>query len=65
MCANYAHMGTRGVQGYNLKIYNLDIILIVGYRTNSKQCIAFRLWANSVLNREGYNGQDIRMCKQL
>ena len=31
------------------KIYNLDMILSVGYRVNSKRGIAFRRWTNSVL----------------
>lgn len=37
--------------------YNLDVIISVGYRVNSKQGIAFRKWANSVLKKyilEGY-----------
>ena len=29
--------------------YNLDVILSVGYRVNSKRGIAFRKWANKVL----------------
>lgn len=32
-----------------LKQYNLDVILSVGYRVNSKQGIQFRRWANKVL----------------
>ena len=35
--------------GRKPKIYNLDMILSVGYRVNSKRGIAFRRWANSVL----------------
>lgn len=35
--------------GRKPKIYNLDMILSVGYRVNSKRGIAFRKWANSVL----------------
>lgn len=31
--------------------YNLDVILSVGYRVNSKRGIAFRKWANSVLKQ--------------
>jgi hypothetical protein len=31
------------------KQYNLDVILSVGYRVNSKQGIQFRRWANKVL----------------
>ena len=33
------------------KIYNLDMILSVGYRVNSKKGIAFRKWANDVLKQ--------------
>lgn len=33
------------------KIYNLDMILSVGYRVNSKRGIAFRRWTNSVLKQ--------------
>ena len=35
--------------GRKPKIYNLDMILSVGYRVNSKKGIAFRKWANNVL----------------
>ena len=30
-------------------LYSLDIILAVGYRTNSKKAIAFRKWATGIL----------------
>ena len=33
----------------NVKFYNLDMIISVGYRVNSKQGIAFRKWAASIL----------------
>ena len=36
---------------YNVDIYNLDIILAVGYKVNSKRGILFRQWANSVLKQ--------------
>lgn len=49
MCANFAHMGKLGVQEYNVKYYNLDVILAVGYRTNSAKGILFRKWANNIL----------------
>ena len=32
-----------------IKIHNLDMIISVGYRVNSKRGIAFRKWANKVL----------------
>jgi hypothetical protein len=35
--------------GRKPKLYNLDMILSVGYRVNSKRGIAFRRWTNSVL----------------
>ena len=31
------------------KLYNLDVILSVGYRIKSKRGIAFRRWANKIL----------------
>ena len=37
--------------GRKPKIYNLDMILSVGYRVNSKKGIAFRKWANDVLKQ--------------
>ena len=43
--------------GRKPKIYNLDMILSVGYRVNSKRGIAFRRWANFVLKQyviQGY-----------
>ncbi len=39
----------RSTGGRKPKIYNLDMILSVGYRVNSKRGIAFRKWANNVL----------------
>lgn len=33
----------------NINIYNLDMIISVGYRVNSKEGIKFRKWANEVL----------------
>lgn len=33
----------------NIKFYNLDVILSVGYRVSSKRGTAFRIWANQVL----------------
>lgn len=32
-----------------VKIYNLDIIIAVGYRVNSKKATNFRIWATKVL----------------
>ena len=32
-----------------IKIYNLDMIISIGYRVKSKRAITFRQWANKVL----------------
>lgn len=42
-------MGNDGKQRYQTKFYNLDVILSVGYRVNSKNATQFRIWANKVL----------------
>ena len=34
---------------YQTKFYNLDAILSVGYRVNSKNATKFRIWANKIL----------------
>lgn len=34
----------------NIDFYNLDMIIAVGYRVNSKQATHFRIWATNVLN---------------
>lgn len=34
---------------YNASYYNLDAIIAVGYRVNSKKATMFRIWANRVL----------------
>lgn len=35
-CSILEHMGNDGVQYYTVKSFNLDVILSVGYRVNSK-----------------------------
>lgn len=44
---------------YKTKLYNLDLILSVGYRVNSKSATQFRIWATNVLKQyltQGYAG---------
>ncbi len=48
-CSILEHMGNEGKQTYTTKYYNLDAILSVGYRVNSKNATRFRQWANKVL----------------
>ena len=50
----------RGFRGSSVEVvdhYNLDAILSVGYRVNSKNATAFRIWANKILKQyllQGY-----------
>lgn len=48
-CSILEHMGNDGKQKYTIKYYNLDAILSVGYRVNSRNATLFRRWANGVL----------------
>ena len=43
--------------GRKPRVYNLDMILSVGYRVNSKRGIEFRKWANNVFStmKQGTN----------
>ena len=50
-CSILEHMGNEGKQSYSTKYYNLDVILSVGYRVNSKNATRFRQWANKVLKQ--------------
>ena len=56
-CANFAHVGNDGEQQYITTLYNLDVIISVGYRVKSKRGTQFRIWANKVLKQyllQGY-----------
>ena len=48
-CAKFAHMGSEGDQKYEAALYNLDVIISVGYRVKSKRGTQFRIWANKIL----------------
>ena len=48
-CANFAHVGADADQVYNTTLYNLDVIISVGYRIKSIQGTRFRQWANRIL----------------
>ncbi len=50
-CSILEHMGNEGKQTYNTRYYNLDAILSVGYRVNSKNATRFRQWANRILKQ--------------
>jgi len=42
-----------------VKFYNLDLIISVGYRVNSKHATQFRIWATSVLKQHILQGYTI------
>ena len=48
VCSFFEHTANDGKK-YNVQFYNLDMIISVGYRVNSKQGITFRKWATKVL----------------
>ena len=50
---------------YKTKLYNLDMIISVGYRVKSKRGILFRRWANSVLKQYLLNGQVVNETRCL
>jgi len=44
---------------YKTNLYNLDVIISVGYRVKSKRGIIFRKWANQILKEFIYKGYTI------
>ena len=48
-CSILEHMGNDGRRSYRTMFYNLDAILSVGYRVNSRNATLFRRWATQVL----------------
>lgn len=58
-CSILEHMGNDGTQRYTTKYYNLDAILSVGYRVNSRNATLFRQWANKVLKEYLLRGYSI------
>lgn len=52
-CAKIAQVQNEGKRTVkrNIPYFNLDMIISVGYRVNSKRGIKFRQWANKVLKQ--------------
>ena len=52
---------------YNISYYNLDAIIAVGYRVNSRKATMFRIWANRILKEfiiKGYVMDDERQARR-
>jgi len=52
---------------YKVKFYNLDAIIAVGYRVNSKEATKFRIWATTILREyliKGYNLNRHKLIKE-
>ncbi|MDR0299411.1 MAG: virulence RhuM family protein [Streptococcaceae bacterium] len=47
-CRNFRQVASNG-KNYNMKHYNLELIISVGYRVKSDEAIHFRQWATRVL----------------
>lgn len=68
-CAFFAQVQTEGIRKItrNIKYYNLDLIISVGYRINSKRGTQFRIWANKILKDyliKGYSINEKRLLQQ-
>ena len=51
-------------KNYPTKYYNLDAVIAVGYRVNSKRATAFRIWATNILKdyiKKGFAMDDDRL----
>ena len=72
VCANFAHTTQHGAikgksQSKDVKYYNLDVIISVGYRVKSKQGTQFRIWANKILKEylvKGYVVNEKRLAQK-
>jgi hypothetical protein len=65
-CAKIAQVAADG-KTRQMNIYNLDVILSVGYRINSTKATEFRIWATNVLRQHlvaGYTINEKRLKAQ-
>ena len=68
-CAIFAQVQKEGNRQITRKInfYNLDLIIAVGYRVNSKRGTQFRIWANQILKDfliKGFSINEKRLTQQ-
>lgn len=55
VCKDFLHTASDG-KNYKTKYYNLDAIIAVGFKVNSKRAIEFRLWAINILKQYSVKG---------
>lgn len=55
VCKKFLHTASDG-KNYNTEYYNLDAIISVGFKVNSKRAIEFRLWAINILKQYSVKG---------
>ena len=58
VCKEFLHTARDG-KNYKTKYYNLDVIIAVGFKVNSKRAIDFRLWAINILKQYGASAVDV------
>ena len=66
--STFSILETIGKNGhtYKTKYYNLDMIISIGYRVNSKKAVKFRQWANKIIKEymiKGFALDDDRFLK--
>ena len=66
--STFSILETIGKNGhtYKAKYYNLDMIISIGYRVNSKKAVKFRQWANKIIKEymiKGFALDDERFLK--
>jgi prophage maintenance system killer protein len=64
VCSILEHTAEDG-KTYKTQFYNLDAIISVGYRINSKQATQFRIWATNTLREHLIKGYTIREKRLL
>ena len=65
VCSFFEHTAEDG-KNYKVQYYNLDMIISIGFRVNSKKAIKFRTWANKIIKDyvvQGFALNDERFLK--
>lgn len=64
VCREFRRTGSDG-KNYNVKHYNLDVIISVGYRVKSLRGTQFRIWATKTLKQHLIQGYTINQKRLL